>query len=978
MADEGGGGVPPPGGGPDQLQQQPIIPPPEEDSESGGGGSQSDNAGGNDIPDNAENNEPPANAENVIPPANAENVIPPANAENDVIDPAIAEAARADAQRAQDDQIIADLHDDYLDRARDQYMQQPGNGGFRGLRNPVMQGQRLPGYGAGYMPQQGNAQYRLGFPEQWNPLAQARPPQVHAAVAVNDRAVREMLERRDGERAIGYFPNMIYPEPLGEIIDNRFQNYQHEEIPRMVNGVAEVNAQGLPVMEPPPWNQELSRIEMLHAVRDPLLEVERRYQEGRAELRERYTQMSEDHELLTHNFLVGTQRATALEGDVAHEGQNQRVLNQQFQGQLTTSRENQNMILGMLRNGQPRRNSVQTNNGPQEGGNVTFRATSQTNLLRPRPATSNFNETRRLGTSKLDLTMPKHQDQVQDKSLFESIGISTTGRSREANGGMAGLLENMPKVAANRIQNILNLTPYFEDIGVDTDNLLKTELEKQVGKHNVIMAQNQRKGKRDNEYLSKIRLDCPQIEDALEDVVVGVDDPVDKIKRVKECLYYMRSRYAQNDGRQADISFALQRLDKDNGIIKEAHRKKEAAQVLKLDHRALRNNPTFVPAPITGNGTENCNFSKNIFLSMENKRIGTGYETNTHTNPQYAMNILSQHISENDLSEKCALHFMKSHMTTKMQKIIQAREKSERTFDEIWYDVQAATKPRINRGDLNKCIHDLLKVPPVDLNEVVNEIQGYRTQLHENDPIETRQDVMDMEYHRDMQTLVRKYYRPYESVIDQEVSQRLAQIRNNGGKPNITQIHLDIFQETVRNAIPDGKLEQMELDLRDETQPKEAKSGARGTLTLNRIEENTDYDWRQTLDEKIEKVSKLSTQLVEMFNTNQLDRRDRQMPPTNQQGYREQNRGPSPPNMDTNRPQGGGVNLTKEQEKSKQRCLLCGMGNHEHAKCKRYEGMVPTNLRCETCPGFHPQTVICWMVQPAKNPNYSQPQQPKL
>jgi hypothetical protein len=293
------------------------------------------------------------------------------------------------------------------------------------------------------------------------------------------------------------------------------------------------------------------------------LEVERRYQEGRAQLRERYTQMSEDHELLTHNFLVGTQRATALEGDVANEGQNQRELNQQFQGQLIRSRENQNMILGMLRNGQPQRNSVQTNNGPQEGGNVTFREPPRTQQGFPQTrlnASSNFNESRRSGTSRLDLTMPKHQDQIRDKSLFESIGISTSRRSRETNGGMAGLLENMPKTAANRIKNILNLTPYFEDIGADTDNLLKTELEKQVGKHNAIMAQNQRKGKRDNEYLSKIRLDCPQIEDALEDVVVGVDDPVDKIKRIKECLYYMRSRYAQNDGRQADISYALQKF----------------------------------------------------------------------------------------------------------------------------------------------------------------------------------------------------------------------------------------------------------------------------------------------------------------------------------------------------------------------------------------------------------------------------------
>jgi hypothetical protein len=121
-----------------------------------------------------------------------------------------------------------------------------------------------------------------------------------------------------------------------------------------------------------------------------------------------------------------------------------------------------------------------------------------------------------------------------------------------------------------------------------------------------------------------------------------------------------------------------------------------------------------------------------------------------------------------------------------MQKIIQSREDFGRTFEEIWYDVQGVTKPRINRGDLNSKINDLLKTPPVDLNQVINEIQGFRTQLHENDPVETRKQVMSMEYHQDMQTLVRKYYPAYESVIDQEVSQKIAQIRSSGGFLNIT------------------------------------------------------------------------------------------------------------------------------------------------------------------------------------------------
>jgi hypothetical protein len=225
-------------------------------------------------------------------------------------------------------------------------------------------------------------------------------------------------------------------------------------------------------------------------------------------------------------------------------------------------------------------------------------------------------------------------------------------------------------------------------------------------------------------------------------------------------------------------------------------------------------------------------------------------------------------------------------------------------------NVQGVTKPRINRGDLNSKINDLLKTPPVDLNQVINEIQGFRTQLHENDPIETKKQVMSMEYHRDMQTLVRKYYPAYESVIDQEVSQKIAQIRSSGGVLNITQIYLDTFQETVRNAIPLGKLETMELDLRDESSPCEAQSGEKGTLTVNHVEEISDRDWRQTLDQRIEKMS---TQMVEMYNTNQLDRRDRTMnnPP---QGYTGQNRASVPPVTDQNRTGNGGGGPAKQME----------------------------------------------------------------
>jgi hypothetical protein len=170
----------------------------------------------------------------------------------------------------------------------------------------------------------------------------------------------------------------------------------------------------------------------------------------------------------------------------------------------------------------------------------------------------------------------------------------------------------------------------------------------------------------------------------------------------------------------------------------------------------------------------------------------------------------------------------------------------------------------------------------------------------------------------------------------------------------------------------------MELDLRDEASPYEAQSGEKGTLTVNQVEEISDRDWRQTLDQRIEKMS---TQMVEMYNTNQLDRRDRTMniPP---QGYKGQNRAPVPPGTDQNRTGNGGGGPAKQMEwrghsdeKSTGRCLLCGMGNHEHPKCKRYEGVTPTNQRCETCPGFHPQTKACWMTQKAKNPNYDQPMQ---
>jgi hypothetical protein len=767
------------------------------------------------------------------------------------------------------------------------------------------------------------------------------------------------------ERRIGYFPDVEYEQPLEELINGVFQNSQHEPIPVLNEALAVKNDDdGNPLMEQPPWNQDLSRIEMLHAIREPIYEVERRAHDQNIQLRERYTQISQDVELLTHNFLVGTQRTRAFEGDVAYAGINQRAMNDRFDAQLRRHHEDQRQIMDIITRG---RAQAGPETRPQPQARQQGQILSANETIGSGGA-NRFNSTGRGNTTR-----------VGDQTLFESAGIMGMGQSdRDFKNGIEGILAKLPKAAAKKIQDLLDLTPVFEEIGANTKNLIRTEMEKIAGKHGAIMAQNQRKSLVSRKFLSKIKMNCRNIEEALEDVAIGIEDPLERISRLKQCLYYMQNNYSQNDDRQENISEALHKLQNDNEVLKEANKKKDSISITKLDHRALKNNPGYVPAPSTGTGTENFVFNKTTYLSLDNKKIGTGYEQGVNTNPKYAMKVLYNHIIDNDLNETCSLHFIKAYMTTKMQKIIQSREDFGRTFEEIWYDVQGVTKPRINRGDLNSKINDLLKTPPVDLNQVINEIQFFRTQLHENDPIETKKEVMSMEYHRDLQTLVRKYYPAYESVIDQEVSQKIAQIRSSGGVLQITQIYLDTFQETVRNAIPLGKLETMELNLRDESSPCEAQSGEKGTLTVNHVEEISDRDWRQTLDQRIEKMS---TQMVEMYNTNQLDRRDRTMnnPP---QGYTGQNRFPAPPVTDQNRTGNGGGGPAKQMEwrgqsdeKSTGRCQLCGMGNHEHPKCKRYEGVIPTNQRCETCPGFHPQTKACWMTQKAKNPNYDQPMQ---
>jgi hypothetical protein len=76
--------------------------------------------------------------------------------------------------------------------------------------------------------------------------------------------------------------------------------------------------------------------------------------------------------------------------------------------------------------------------------------------------------------------------------LFESAGILGMGSTdRDFKSGIEGILTKIPKAAAKKIQDLLDLTPIFEEIGANTKSLIRTEMEKIVGKHGAIMAQNQ-------------------------------------------------------------------------------------------------------------------------------------------------------------------------------------------------------------------------------------------------------------------------------------------------------------------------------------------------------------------------------------------------------------------------------------------------------------------------------------------------------
>jgi hypothetical protein len=271
---------------------------------------------------------------------------------------------------------------------------------------------------------------------------------------------------------------MEFEQPLEQLINGVFQNYQHEPIPVLNDALeAQNDDDGNPLMEQPQWNQNLSRVEMIHAIREPIYEVERRANDQNIQQRERYTQISQDVELLTHNFLVGTQRTRAFEGDVAYAGINQRAMNDRFDAQLRRHHEDQRQIMDIIINGR-------TQVGPEIRPQPQYRQQGQipsANDSIGSGGANQFNGTGRGNTTR-----------VGDQTLFESAGILGMGSTdRDFKSGIEGILTKIPKAAAKKIQDLLDLTPIFEEIGANTKSLIRTEMEKIVGKHGAIMAQNQ-------------------------------------------------------------------------------------------------------------------------------------------------------------------------------------------------------------------------------------------------------------------------------------------------------------------------------------------------------------------------------------------------------------------------------------------------------------------------------------------------------
>jgi hypothetical protein len=417
--------------------------------------------------------------------------------------------------------------------------------------------------------------FGLGFPDQAQPNERNRDPRLRTAPHVNENATRQMMNRREEQRRGGYFPDMEFEQPLEQLINGVFQNYQHEPVP-VLNAAQEVQNDdaGNPLMEQPQWNQNLSRVEMIHALREPIFEVERRAHEQRIQLRERYTQISQDVELLTHNFLLGTQRTNAFEGDVAYASINQRAMNDRFDAQLRRHHEDQRHIMDLIRNGVTQVNPV-------------IRTQPQYRQQAPIPSANDSIGS--VGANRLNVTGRGNTTRVGDQTLFESVGIQGMGsHDRDFKSGIEGILTKIPKAAAKKIQNLLDLTPIFEEIGANTKSLIRMEVEKVAGKHGAIMAQNQRKSLVNKKFLAKIKMNCRNIKEALEDVAIGIEDPLEKISRLKQCLYYMQTRYSQNDDRQENISEALFKLQHDNEVI-EANRKKDSVSIVKLEPTAICN-----------------------------------------------------------------------------------------------------------------------------------------------------------------------------------------------------------------------------------------------------------------------------------------------------------------------------------------------------------------------------------------------------